>query len=442
MPSYTKLRGCVQTPKRNLIKHADFFGWYQYLRCSLLQAFSTKQLAKYNCLGVSCRFFGRVNINPDFLSFLPIACKSLNKHLFARISCALVIFASLSVFAQTSDSPAPANLKDSKIAPADLPRIEQLDSDEPTDGEVSSKKPSNKRSLVNTARLVDKRVDSGHLIVANSVDSVATWLDRWLGGDDIDYSSRESQARLRHSSLWEESESYDGSIDFRLKLLLPNTEKKLKLIVRSDTDDRDQQDLVESRAARESREAGIALQIAGFHLGYTQTDFRFGLKSGKRIRTAVRTKYNYPFTDRFQLKGVNEFYWLSGFGVGQRLRTELDYLLKEGQLLRWRSVLDFNEVDEGLPWETSIEWDRVLDDNKIVKLYMQAQGQTRPEHLTESYGPGLVYRQSVGKPWFFIECETRLFWEREEVVEQRKSVASFILRLELVFDEESSEDWH
>ena len=369
-------------------------------------------------------------------------CESSCKYVLARISYALLISVSLNMYAQASESGVSSSLNNSNSGPVDPPRTEQLSSGESADDEVFSKKPAAKRSLANAARLVDKRVNSGHLIVANSVDSVATWLDRWLGGDDIDYSSRESQARLRQSSIWEESESFDGSVDFRLKLVLPNTNERLKLIVRSDTDDLDQQDLVESRAASEGRDAGVALQVAGFHLGYTETDFRLGLKSGKRIRTAVRTKYNYPFNDRFQLKGTNEFYWLDRFGVGQRLRTELDYLLKKGQLLRWRNVLDFNEVDEGLPWETSIEWDKVLEGNKILKLYVQAQGQTRPDYLTESYGPGVIYRQSVGKSWFFIEGETRFFWEREEVGEPRKSITTFILRLEMVFDEESSDYWH
>ena len=289
---------------------------------------------------------------------------------------------------------------------------------------------------------IEHRLDSGHLYVANSVDAMAAWLDRWLGGDDIDYTSRRSQARLRYASIWEEREPHDNLVDFRLKLVLPNTERRLKLFVSSETESFGVRDPVVSEAERESEEAEVALQIAGFKLGYSKTDYRLGLRSGARLRSAIRTRYLYPFNDKLQLKGLNEIYWQDQFGFGDRLRTELDYLLSDRQLLRWRSVLDFNEVDDGVPWESAVEWTNAFEQGKILTLYTRVQGQTRPEYLTESYGPGIVYRQSVGKPWFFVEGETRVFWTRQTQDDSRRPAAAFILRLELVFDESSNEFWH
>ena len=289
---------------------------------------------------------------------------------------------------------------------------------------------------------IERQIDTGHLILANSVDATAVWLDRWLGGDDIDYSSRQSQARLRQTSIWEEREPYDNSVDFRLKLVLPKTERRLKLFINSETDEFGVRDPIASQAERENEEAGVALQIAGFDLGITQTDYRVGLQSGGKLRTSVRINYRQPFNERFQLKGLNELYWLDQFGFGNRLRTDLDYLISIQQLLRWRSLFDFNEVDRGVPWETAFEWSKAGGDNKILTLYLRALGQTRPVHWVEAYGPGVIYRRSIGRPWFFVEGETRLFWKKSDLGEDRKPTAAFILRFEMVFDEETSEFWH
>lgn len=286
---------------------------------------------------------------------------------------------------------------------------------------------------------IQRSIDSSHRLVTNSVDATAAWIDRWLGGDDIDYSSKESQARLRHTGLWEERESYKDSLDFKLKFVLPKTEERLKLFISSDTDEIAVRDPVDSQAEQESEESSVALQISGFQKQYTETDYRIGLKSGSKLRASVRTKYLYPFSDVLQLRGLNEIYWQDQFGYGDRLRTDLDYLIGEQQLLRWRNVLDFNEVDRGVPWETSLVWSSAIDNDKIFSAYMRAFGQTRPSYWTEAYGPGIRYRQSVARSWFFVELETRVFWKENTLDEDRNSVAAFILRLELVFDESASD---
>jgi len=284
---------------------------------------------------------------------------------------------------------------------------------------------------------VETRIDAGHTLVAKQVDVLAHWLDRWIAGDDIDDFANGSHARIRTVSAWEERQNYKDQLNFKLKIDMPKTQHRFKLFISGDVDEDNEFTNLqpsESDAQQKQSSTEAALQFAGLNLNYVRFDFRLGLKSDGRIKTTQRTRYRFPITQQLQLAGVNDFYWLDQFGYGWRLRTELDYLYQQSELLRWYSVFDFNEVDQGVPWQTTMQWSKSLTDTRLFAIYYRLLGQTRPQSWLTAYGPGMLYRQSLGKPWFFIEGELRHFQQRIVYADTRRPTAAFFLRFELMFD--------
>ena len=68
-----------------------------------------------------------------------------------------------------------------------------------------------------------------------------------------------------------------------------------------------------------------------------------------------------------------------------------------------------------------------------------AVGITRPEPVVTNYRLGVRYRQSIHRDWLFFEVSPDITWpitlseDRETVLEERRSVYSILVRLEVHF---------
>ncbi len=291
---------------------------------------------------------------------------------------------------------------------------------------------------------INRTLDVSHLYVSRSVDQLAIWMDRFLGGQSVDYAANETVGRLRYSNFWEERDNHTDSVRFRLRLNLPNTEERLNLIINSELDEEDvlNEDGIREGRDDESASGEVGLQLEAIERSRFKLRYRVGLKSGARLRTGVAAYYKKPIRSDYLLQVRKEIYWIDQFGFGSRLSTEFDKRLTDTRILRLDSRFDFNEVDPGVPWSQRLSVNRALSNSRIISTYLLAFGETRPDHYVEAYGPGLLYRQTLGRPWFFIEIEPRFLFQKDDFEASRKKTASIALRFELVLDEQRSVYWH
>ena len=294
------------------------------------------------------------------------------------------------------------------------------------------------------ASRLNRSLDASHLYVSRSVDQLALWIDRFLGGQSIDYAANETVARLRYSNYWEERDGNSDTVRFRLRLNLPKTEERLNLIVSSDLDEDEvlAEDGIREGRDDDSASGEVALHFEAVERSAFKLRYRLGLKSGGRLRTGLTASYKKRFFDNYFLQVREELYWLDRFGFGTRLSIELDRRITDTRNLRLDSRFDFNEDVEGVAWSPRLSVNRALSNSRVISSYILAYGETRPDHYVGAYGPGLLYRQTLGRPWFFVELEPRWLFKRDDFAASRKKTASIALRFELVFDEESSLYWH
>lgn len=307
---------------------------------------------------------------------------------------------------------------------------------------VAESSSSDNQLLRATSKSLDRSFEYTHFQISRQVDQLAVWLDGFLGGGDVDYEAHRSVFRLRHSNLFEESESRRDKLRLRLKLLLPKTKERLNLIVNSETDREDQSDLLREGREDATQNGEVGLQLDAVKNRKFDLNYRLGLRSGGRLRLGARLKHDFSFGEKLALRFREEVFWLDRFGYGSRFTVELDQKIDENYLVRFASRFEFDEQEPGVPWQTQVALNKFINDSTLLSWYLLGFGETRPDAFTEAYGPGILYRRNFARRWLFVELEPRYLFRKERAEDTRKGRAGFILRFEWVFDQEFGKYWH
>lgn len=284
-------------------------------------------------------------------------------------------------------------------------------------------------------------LDTSHGYVTGRFDSFARWLDGFFGKPGSDSERAYSFVRLRYDTLWEEGGGTAGRVRVRGRVRLPLLNEKLKLVFSDEEEEQaavSEQSLEDVDIEDRNREE-VALEYSVEEQRRFSLDYRLGMRSGNEIRTGIRMRYKKPLTKNVSAKVTEDIFWQDTRGFGSRTIIDFDYNPRQHQLLRWSSRLDYTEDREGVPWTSILSMNRALDQERVVAYYFRADGETRPDYLTTSYGPGILYRINVWKKWLFFELEPTYSWRKSFDDSRRRGVAAATFRVEVVFSEEHTE---
>lgn len=280
-------------------------------------------------------------------------------------------------------------------------------------------------------------MDSSHHFVTTKSDQLANWLDGFFGVARTDLESPQSFLRLRLENEWDEIEGNSVNVRLRGKVKLPRISERIGLIFSDqEGDERSNTADVEQVLLDENRNNDIALQYTGFEKIRSRLDFKVGLRSNLKLKTAARYRHEIPFNDKLLGRFSEEFYFRDGEGFGTYTQFDLDKSLGDNRLLRWSNNLKYGEETFGAEWGTYLSLAKKLNDKEAISYFVGIDGHTRPNYLTKGYGVGVVYRRNFFRKWLFFEIEPAYAWRRLEVEHNREGGAILTGRLEIILDKE------
>jgi len=269
--------------------------------------------------------------------------------------------------------------------------------------------------------------------MTNRFDGIARWFDNFFGDKQRERESAHSIVRLAYRQTFFEGGEQADKLRLRGKVRLPKLSRRVNLIFSDDEDDFRQQAGNNNKTFADEESQSIALQLDVRRESAFKLDHRIGLRSGNELRVGSRARYHKVFAERWKAGISEELYWQDTKGFASRTITDIDYVHDPERLTRWRTHYDYGEKTRGVEWHTRLSFSRALGDDRAISYYLRTFGVTRPDYLTRSYGPGLVYRQNFLKSWLFWEIEPQYSWVRAEVDDRGEGIASLTLRLEAVF---------
>lgn len=269
-------------------------------------------------------------------------------------------------------------------------------------------------------------IDEGYELVNRRFIDLIGDVDGFFGGAEASDENNSSWARIRLGITDFESDSVDVRGNIKLKLVLPNTEKRLQLLL--STEDEDNLDSGNVRSGTVSTNDSENISLALRFLQSVRSNSSFKLDLGARVRDDSGQAFlRFNATRRFLESGaeehrdlvlINNLWFFSKSGYENRLKLVYRQLLEWPHADFFQSVSEatWQEGERGARFVQTLAAFRKLDDRTHVGLEAIADVVTSPERRGRrlaSIEARVRFRQNIGRPWFYYEVMPRIRWEAE-----------------------------
>jgi hypothetical protein len=279
--------------------------------------------------------------------------------------------------------------------------------------------------------------DTSQRFLSRNLLDISRAIDMFFAGDRVMEESYGSYGCVRASIFYQEAGEVDTSGDVCLKVDLPNTKKRWKLVIISDKDDEDESvfdpgsETVPSVAAEESG------TLAGFRYVAREeilrhTNFDIGIKSGTPVDPFVRARFRRVWVPEPWLFRLTEsVYWFKSRHTGVLSRLDVERAFVHEFYVRLTTEADFRDAEDQFHLRQTFGVYRRVGKGRALNLEWQIYGTTNnPETRVEYYVYRARYRVNLWRDWFFVEVSPQLLYQREN---DFKGDAGILFATEAVF---------
>lgn len=286
---------------------------------------------------------------------------------------------------------------------------------------------------------VDK-ITPMHDNVTRWLDNSARNIDNFFGTDDSLTIENGSYLRFSQELFWHERDRFSSDTTLRLKLDLPTTEERLRILIESDPEE-SQGTLAEQGAntARDDRFRTEDFLIGLRRLGDRdkRTDWR--LDAGAGIKVKLPLDPYVRFTGErlwqlgdspWQLESWNRASWFNEEGYSVRSRWDLGRPLSDTYHLRFITNVQWQEEVDTLEYSEGIELDQLLGSRSIIRYAAVAVGRSASDPHLHDYYLLSQYRRNLHREILFVDVIPEVHFPREQNYDAEFGIT---LRLELLF---------
>lgn len=277
--------------------------------------------------------------------------------------------------------------------------------------------------------------EGAHDYLSGGLEATAKSVDQFFAEDNVFEESTKSYLRLSFDSVWREYEGFGFAGDMRLKLDLPNTRKRLKLLIESDGQ-RGGVDDLEEHPSDVTQGRNYALSVEKVVSGLAAWNVRpsLGLKVRAPVDLFVRLRSHRYFTFSDWLWRLSSsMAWFNSSGYEAVLSMAFDRPLQHGFLFRyapalsWREEEMFRRINQGL-----FLYQQIDERQKMAYQITAEADDDWDEWRSKRYDIAIRYRRNLYKKWLFGEIIPQWTFLKENDFHVNPSLT---FRLETVFGE-------
>ncbi|GEM_PF-4997681 len=276
-------------------------------------------------------------------------------------------------------------------------------------------------------------IDKSYGIVSSSIVTPVKWFDNFFGTEDSYDDYNGSYISITSKINWLDSGNPTYNHRFKTRLRLPKASKKLRLFFDTGTDEEVSQDIsgVSSESLKRSEVNTTA--STGNSTGFAKDDLLAGLrwvqKEGRKINInfSVGARFRWPtkvyakakyrklwdLTSNLNAVLGNTFYWKQYDGFGNTARLDFNKTLSPKNILRISTEGTFSEDSDGIDWSQGCTLSHQIGKRKAISITGEFVGVTRPDEKINDFRTAINYRQSVFRPWFFVEAIPEVNWSSD-----------------------------
>lgn len=278
-------------------------------------------------------------------------------------------------------------------------------------------------------------LDEPQKSISSGLKSFATTLDEFFADENVYYDTSGSYIKITADTIWQEGGDIGYRGDIKLKLRLPKTQEKIKLIFESDPEDREDdvaktaEPTIQGAVEEKSYYAGIQGSFG------KKEKWQFKPSIGLRLHNPpdLFTRFRFSRTADFNswLFRFNEtIFWFDSIGWGEDTTFQFDFNVLDDVLFRATTFGRWTNQNQYFDLSQSFSFIHTLSKRRAISYDIGAFGISEPKVHATNYLLGVRYRQIIHSDYLFLELIPQIDYRKEH---DFRAEYSFTLRLEMVF---------
>ena len=272
-------------------------------------------------------------------------------------------------------------------------------------------------------RSVNKLIDQRNYL-SKKIVRLAKKVDRFIGQEEADESLNESFMRTRLSTTLNKAGDVDVSAQFKLKLDLPLSKKRYRLIIENDPNS-DNESLGNKEITvkegdlddDENRQflSGFRYVISDeLEKWYVATDVGLRIRLHPTVFTRLKAKRDYKLNELWRFRIKESIYYFNDSGLGEK--TQFFFYRPIHNTLRFRSTSEakWSKDESAFEFAQVFSFLKTLDEKTAIKYQFGILGESQPTERTTDYYLNANYRKLIYQDWLFFEIKPQLLWKRED----------------------------
>ena len=249
-------------------------------------------------------------------------------------------------------------------------------------------------------------VDRVHRWLSGGVGESAEDVDRFFGDENYESEATNTRLRLRFDTFFEEHEDVDFRVRVNLRLVLPKTNKRLKLTFSGSEDTDENDDLGSVTGSDDDTDANASLALTVVDTTKQNVSLRTGIKSGPAWWIGPRYRFYTKLGPIWGFRFTQLLRWLTD--DGWEFRTTFDFERKIGEkfFFRTRARGTYNQDDwddDGYKYRLEAKLFQFVTPNIGLRYEWINKFITKPDNHLDEIILKFGYRQRIWRKWLFFE---------------------------------------
>ena len=274
----------------------------------------------------------------------------------------------------------------------------------------------------------EKWVDSIHLRFSNNITRTARGIDSFFGDERAFEEANNSRVQIYSVFAFRESQTPTAAANYNIKLVLPQTEKRFRLIIENTSDLAEKSNTIDpkqpsstpatkSEATGNQPETERSLTTAIRYLlasRKVKTSFDIGLRYTSKIElfSKFRIRKNLTF-GKWGFRPAEEFTWIHDEGTISDLDLEFDKKLAEKWHFRFINNIYWRNRNNIFFFTNGPSWYQKISDRMALSYNIRAKTSYHKGTSNDNYSITLSYRQLLNKKWFYWTVTPALDFPKE-----------------------------
>jgi hypothetical protein len=279
--------------------------------------------------------------------------------------------------------------------------------------------------------------DLSHRMLSENLIDISKAIDGFFAGDRVLEESVGSYGCMSANVFYKEGGDTDTYSDFCLKIDLPSTKKRWKLVITSDEEDEEERSLPQGAATLPAAEPQDTGALAGFRYIAREEilrhiNFDIGVKAKTPVDPFARARFRRVWLPKPWLYRLTEsIYWFKSTEGGVLSRVDVERAFAHDVYTRLTTEADFRDAENRFHLRQTIGIYRRVGKGKALNLEWQLYATTdNPNTKVQYYAYRARYRFNVWRDWFFVEISPQILYQREHDFHAR---AGILFSAEAVF---------